>query len=504
MQIIPAIDVLNGKVVRLRQGDFARITEYGDDPLALVKAYRNSGALRVHLVDLSAAKSGRFSESLPALVRALSRETEVQAGGGIRSLKDMQMLLDAGASAVVIGTLLFREPAVVRSAVLLFGERSIIAALDVEDGKVKINGWRRSSGASLLRAVRLARECGILRILVTDICRDGMENGPNDALYAALMKQFPDMEIIASGGIRNLQDIRTLRESGVQSVVVGKALLENPSLLMSFIDARRGLLSSNVSRIERYDGLAIRVIPCLDVMRGRVVKGTCFADLRDAGDPVELAKRYAEEGADELVFLDITATSDGRKTVLDLVSKVADAVNIPFTIGGGVRSADDAHALLGAGADKVAVNSAAVGNPSLLNDIAKELGRANTVCAIDARRKGGGWTVLTRGGRDDACMDAVVWAEEAVARGAGELLVTSFDRDGTGRGFDTDLLACIKEKVFVPVIASGGGGELRSFVDAVRFGRADAVLAASVFHFDRFSVRDVKNSLRTSSFPVRL
>ena len=197
-------------------------------------------------------------------------------------------------------------------------------------------------------------------------------------------------------------------------------------------------------------GLAVRVIPCLDVTKGRVVKGTNFQDLRDAGDPVELARRYCDEGADELVFLDITATSDRRQTAAELASRVAAAVNIPFTIGGGVRNVADARTLLDAGADKVTVNSAAVADPSLLEAMARELGSANVVCAIDARRKGDGWTVLVRGGRDDTGIDAVAWAQEAVRRGAGELLVTSHDRDGTGEGFDTALLAEIKRRVPCP------------------------------------------------------
>jgi cyclase len=205
-----------------------------------------------------------------------------------------------------------------------------------------------------------------------------------------------------------------------------------------------------------------------------------------------------------LVFLDITATSDGRNTVVELASRVADAVNIPFTIGGGVRSVCDARKLLLAGADKVAVNSAAVRNPSLLDEMAKQLGRANTVCAIDARRKGDSWTVLVRGGRDDTEIDALSWAEEAVQRGAGELLVTSYDRDGTGEGFDTVLLSQIKERVSVPVIASGGAGSLATFVNAVRIGRVDAVLAASIFHFGTSTIRDVKTALRNASFPIRL
>ncbi|OIO53534.1 imidazole glycerol phosphate synthase subunit HisF [Candidatus Peregrinibacteria bacterium CG1_02_54_53] len=249
--------------------------------------------------------------------------------------------------------------------------------------------------------------------------------------------------------------------------------------------------------------LAIRIIPCLDIAGGRTVKGTKFQNLRDAGDPVELAARYCEEGADELVFLDISASKQERETVFELAAHVAEAVNIPFTIGGGIRCVEDAKRLLEAGADKVSINSAAVIKPELLSEIAEQLGRANTVCAIDARRKGNSWVVLTKGGSEETEKDAIAWAVEAAQRGAGELLVTSFDRDGTGEGFDTALLACIKERVNVPVIASGGAGRLRDFVDAAALGRADALLAASVFHFQTFSIADVKHVLRDASFPVR-
>ncbi len=502
MQVIPAIDVLNGKVVRLAQGDFERVNVYGDDPLGVAKGYKRMGASRVHLVNLSAAKSGERDDRFLVLVRALSGEMEVQVGGGIRTFRDIQRFLDAGAAAVVIGTMLFKEPETARLAVTLFGIERIIGALDADDNDVKIMGWRERSGYDFDAAVRLATDIGLQQILVTDIARDGMERGPNCKLYADLIRRFPNIRLTASGGVRDASDLRALQNTGCTSVVVGKALLENPALLPSLMNACEKQIELAIDSCR--DDLAIRVIPCLDIAGGRVVKGMSFENLRDAGDPVSLAKRYCEEGADELVFLDITATFDGRDTVVELASRVADAVNIPFTIGGGVRSVSDARKLLQAGADKVAVNSAAIRNPSLLNEMAVQLGRANTVCAIDARKKGNGWTVLVRGGRDDTGINALSWAEEATARGAGELLVTSYDRDGTGEGFDTALLFRIKEKVSVPVIASGGGGSLDTFVSAVRAGRADAVLAASVFHFGTYSIRDVKTALINASFPVRL
>jgi cyclase len=248
-----------------------------------------------------------------------------------------------------------------------------------------------------------------------------------------------------------------------------------------------------------------RVIPCLDVTDGRVVKGTNFVDLRDAGDPVELAARYDVEGADELVFLDITASSDGRETMVDVVRRTADQVFIPLTVGGGIRSVADARRMLRAGADKVSVNTAAVQNPSLVTEIAAEFGAQCVVCAIDAKRRadGTGFEVYLHGGRTPTDIDAVGWAAHAVGLGAGEILLTSMDRDGTKEGFDLELTRAVVDAVGVPVIASGGVGTLDHLVDGVRIGGADAVLAASIFHFREFSVAEAKNHLVAAGVAVR-
>lgn len=250
----------------------------------------------------------------------------------------------------------------------------------------------------------------------------------------------------------------------------------------------------------------IRVIPCLDVDRGRVVKGVNFVDLRDAGDPVELASRYDREGADELVFLDITASHEQRATIIDLVRRTAEQVFIPFTIGGGLRSEEDIRAVLAAGADKVSLNSAAVRDPSLVDRASARFGAQCIVVAIDAKRRpdGSGWEVYLNGGRLETGREAVAWAREITARGAGELLVTSMDRDGTQDGFDTDLLAAVADAVPVPVIASGGAGTLDHFAQVVREGRVDAVLAASVFHDGVYSIAQVKRAMADAGVPVRL
>jgi cyclase len=247
-----------------------------------------------------------------------------------------------------------------------------------------------------------------------------------------------------------------------------------------------------------------RVIPCLDVDRGRVVKGVEFVDIRDAGDPVELAARYDAAGADELVFLDITATSDSRETVVTLARRAADELFIPFTIGGGIRSVADAQAVLDAGADKVSVNSAALARPELISELASTFGSQCVVLAIDAKlRTPGRWEAFVAGGRTPTGRDAVAWAREGVERGAGEILLTSMDRDGTSAGYDLELTAAVADAVPVPVIASGGAGNLHHLTEALKAG-ADAVLCASILHYGRFTVTDVKRQLANDGIAVRM
>ncbi len=248
-----------------------------------------------------------------------------------------------------------------------------------------------------------------------------------------------------------------------------------------------------------------RVIPCLDVDRGRVVKGTNFTGLRDAGDPVELAERYDAEGADEIVFLDITASHERRDTLTELARRAAENVFVPFTIGGGIRSVADAQAVLDAGADKVSVNSAALARPELIGELAEVFGSQCVVLAIDAKRGAGGWDVYAEGGRRRVPgREAVAWAREGAERGAGEVLLTSMDRDGTAEGYDVELTRAVAEAVGVPVIASGGAGELRHLSEAILEGRADAVLCASIFHYGAHTVREAKEHLRAAGVPVRL
>lgn len=252
--------------------------------------------------------------------------------------------------------------------------------------------------------------------------------------------------------------------------------------------------------------LAVRVIPCLDVADGRVVKGVNFLNLRDAGDPVELAAKYAAEGADEITFLDVTATNDNRATTYDLVTRTAEQVFVPLTVGGGVRSVENVTKLLASGADKVGVNSAAIARPELIDEIAQKFGAQVLVLSLDIKRSErmpSGFVVTTHGGRQESDLDAIEWAREVGERGAGELLVNSMDADGTKDGYDLELIRLVREISSVPVIASGGAGAVEHFAPAIEAG-ADAVLAASVFHYGEMTIPDVKNALRDAGLPVRL
>jgi cyclase len=250
--------------------------------------------------------------------------------------------------------------------------------------------------------------------------------------------------------------------------------------------------------------LTKRIIPCLDIKNGRTVKGINFLDLKDAGDPIELAQKYSDEGADELVFLDISATEERRKTLVDLVRKVAATINIPFTVGGGISSVKDVELLLNNGADKIAINSSAVKNPNLINELALNFGSQCIVVAIDAKQIEGFWKVHLVGGKVPTELDLFEWAKEVEFRGAGEILFTSMDNDGTKNGFANDALERLSKTVNIPIIASGGAGSVQHFIDVFEIGKADAALAASVFHYQEIEIRDLKTVLKNNSIPIRL
>ena len=486
MELIPALDLLQGNAVRLQRGDFALVTRYGH-AAAVLDGLDLPRGTRLHIVDLEASRRGEPVEV--DAVRALAaRDLRVQVGGGVRSLDTARTWFDCGAERIVVGTAAAESPSLLAALVEQFGPERILPAVDVREGVVRVAGWERGAREPFAVILRRIETLGVPEVLVTDISRDGVMRGPSLALYRE-MRSLTGMRIIASGGVASAGDIVSLaRLPNVSGCVIGKALLD-----------RRIELSEAVARLATADAIPVRVIPCLDVRDGRVVKGVNFAALRDSGDPVACAERYEREGADEIVTLDVSATDAGRATALDTVRRIADSLFIPLTVGGGVRTVGDFRAALRAGADRVAINTAAVRNPQLIADCAREFGVQAVVVSCDAR----GRDVVVRSGLESARLDVVDWCKRAEALGAGEILLTSVDRDGTNTGFDLELLRDVTATVKISVIASGGAGKVEHFRDAVEEGGAQAVLAASLFHDMRLSIGEVKRFLAEEGIPVR-
>jgi cyclase len=446
---------------------------------------------RLHIVDLEGSRSG--TPTATAIVQRLAqRDLAVQVGGGIRSVDDARRWLECGASRVVVGTVAADSPALLEQLVTTFGAASIVPAVDVRDGVVRVAGWTRDAASSLDDVFTRVEALGVGEVLVTDISRDGALRGPSFALYRQL-RQSTRVKLIASGGVTTLSDVASLaRLRNISGCVIGKALL----------DGRLDLRAAN-ARVATAHAIPPRIIPCLDVRDGRVVKGVQFAGLRDAGDPVECAERYEAEGADELVMLDVSATDSSRGTALETVRRVADSLFIPLTVGGGVRTTEDFRALLRAGADRVAINTAALVRPELISECAAEFGVQAVVLSCDAKRVGERWLATMRSGKEVTEIDAIEWCMRAEALGTGEILLTSVDRDGTNRGFDIELLRAVTAAVRINVIASGGAGALDDFREAIESGGAQAVLAASLFHDRRLSIGDVKAFLAAEGIPIR-
>ena len=484
MQLIPSLDLLNGRVVRLTRGDFSTARVYGE-PEEVLNALDVPRGARLHVVDREASRSGRPIET--DIVRRLAqRDLIVQVGGGIRSLDDARRWLDCGAERIVVGTVAANSPALLSSLVETFGVERIVPAVDVRNGIVRVDGWERDADASLGEIFARLETLGIAEALVTDISQDGALRGPSFALYRSLSTT---VKIIASGGVSTTSDVVSLaRLPNVSGCVIGRALLE-----------RRIDLAQARARIATRNAIPERVIPCLDVRDGRVVKGVAFENIRDAGDPVACAMRYEEEGADEIVILDISATDRGTGTAIETVRRVAESLFIPLTVGGGVRTVADFRVLLQAGADRVAINSAALRRPELICECAEEFGVQAMVLSCDAKN---GFAAI-RGGRELTDVDVVEWCKRAEELGAGEILLTSIDRDGTNSGFDLELLRAVTSVLTIGVIASGGAGLVEHFRDAIECGGARAVLAASLFHDRALTVGDVKRHLATEGIPVR-
>lgn len=488
MEVIPSLDLRGGQVVRLLHGDFARVTAYGD-PESVLGSLDVPADSRLHIVDLEASRSGKPIET--EIVRRLAtRGLRIQAGGGIRSVADARSWIAAGAEKVVVGTVAADAPEILQAIIDDLGAERVIAAIDVRDGIVRVAGWERDAVASLDEVLARVGEMRISEVLITDISKDGAMRGPSFALYRSLRAK---LRVIASGGVSTVSDVVSLgRIDSVGACVIGRALLD-----------RRITLAEARARVATTNSIPERIIPCLDVRDGRVVKGVNFVDIRDAGDPVECAIRYEAEGADELVILDISATDANRSTALETVRRVSESIFIPLTVGGGVRTIEDFRALLRAGADRVAINTAAIRDPQLIADCSREFGVQAVVLSCDAKRIGEHFEAMVRSGKESSGIDAVEWCRRAEELGTGEILLTSVDRDGTNIGYDIELLRAVTSIVKIGVIASGGAGRVEDFRDAIESGGARAVLAASLFHDRRLLIGDVKQFLANEGIPVR-
>ena len=491
MFVIPAIDIIGGKCVRLVQGDFNKLTPYGDDPVAIARQFAAAGAQMLHIVDLDGARAGRPVNQPLILKMAENVGIPVQVGGGIRSYQTAEGYLENGIQRILLSTAAVEDPGLIRRLIKKFGVDRVAIAADIKHGRFATDGWTKSGGKAVRASIAMLKQLAIENVLVTDASKDGLLAGPN----FVLAKQFIDagFQTIAAGGVSTLADIEEFNKLGTYGVVVGKAVYEGA------IDLERAQAS-----VTYRNSLAKRIIPCLDVKNGRVVKGINFKNLRDAGDPVELGQKYSRSGADELVFLDIAATQEQRRTPSGLVGRIAAAIDIPFTVGGGISSLEDIRRLLLAGADKVSLGTAAATNPGLVRRAAGYFGSQCIVISVDAKRRDNGWEVYIRGGSQATGLDAISFCRRMEKLGAGELLVNSLDRDGMNTGFDLELLQTITGNVNIPVIASSGGGSPAAFLDVFKNTTVGAALGASLFHHENETPERLKVFLADNNVEVRL
>jgi len=502
------MDIREGKVIRLIQGDFSKQTTYSNDPIAILRQFIAVGALWIHVVNLDGALTGNFRENLsyPVVLDLISLSKQagikIEIGGGIRSIEIIEELINRGVDRIILGTIALDDNKLLN--ILSKQYRNKIAiALDISNRTIRTKGWQFETDLNIFVVLSKLENMGIRDFIVTDIMKDGTSTGQDANLFLELKeKKKGNSRIIASGGISSIKDVEKalLYADGV---IAGKALYDGsipPKVLGSFLD------NLHKSKLVR------RIIPCLDVKNGRVVKGVKFKNLRDSGDPVELARFYNDNGADELVFLDISATLEGRKSMLNTIGRksmlntirsVAEEIFIPLTVGGGIKTIEDMTEIIKAGAEKVSINSAAISDPNLITRGAKKFGSQCIVVAIDAKKKGESWEVYSHSGTKSTKLDVLEWVKTVVEKGAGELLVTSMDRDGTNSGYDLELTRAIAKIVSVPVIASGGAGNKKHFLDAINSG-AEAVLAASLFHFNLLKIQDLKEYLNDEDVLVRI
>lgn len=487
--ILPAIDIIDGKCVRLSQGDYSKRKTYSLDPLKVAQDFEGQGAIMLHIVDLDGAKIGTpiNLETIKKICEGTS--LSVQVGGGIRTAKDAEKLFELGVDRIILGTSATQDSALIKRLISDYGCCRIIVSVDAKNEQILVKGWLEDSGKILKDFLIELKNLGVRNIIFTDIESDGMLKGPNMESVKKVLKS--GLNVVVAGGVSSDKNLEQLAAAGPLGAIIGKALYEGQ------ID-----LAEAVAKFQ-INNLAKRVIPCMDVKDGRVVKGTSFRNLKDAGDPVELAKKYSEMGADELVFLDITATVEKRKTLCELVRKIASNINIPFTVGGGISSLEDTKALLDNGADKVSIGSAAVKKPNLIKEASRQFGAQCIVISVDAKKTKTGWEIFIEGGRKSTGIDAIEFSQNMQTLGAGELLVNSLDRDGRAKGYDLALLAAIKAAVDISVIASSGAGKKSDFLEAFQIAKVDAVLAASVFHYEKIAIADLKNYLQINNVKIR-
>ncbi len=487
MLIIPAIDIMGGKCVRLLRGDFEEKKVYNENPIFVAEKFAKQGAPMLHVIDLDGAKAGYpVNQNLIAKMRKKVK-IPLQVGGGIRQEKDARFYLDSGIERIVIGTVAASDQKFLQNLVNFYGAKSIIVAIDIENGNVVTNGWQKNTALEYRKFAKNLKKIGISEIIATDISRDGTLTSPNFEMISQLKNL--GLKVIASGGISNLRSLQILKKLNIEGAIIGKALYEGKILLCEAL---------------KNSALTKRIIPCLDVKDGRVVKGKRFLNLKDAGDPGKLGEKYSKKGADELVFLDITASKENRDTIYRMVEKVAKKVSIPFTVGGGIKSVEEMRRILKCGADKITINTAAILNPKLIKEGAKNFGSQCIVVAIDAKKVGKNYKVFIKGGSEETELDAIDWAKKVEKLGAGEILLTSMDRDGIKQGYDLKLIEKVSTSVNIPVIASGGAGTLQHLLEAFEKGKADSVLLASMLHFQEVTIAKVKKFLRKNGISIRM
>ncbi len=496
MEIIPAIDLIDGKCVRLSQGNYRRKTEYNTDPLEMAKKFEKQGASVIHVIDLDGAKQGQLCNSKIILKVARTVNIPVQTGGGIRTYKDAQMLLENGIERIILSTSAVKNPALIKKLVKNFNSDRIIVSVDARDGVVATNGWKEVSTILISNFFAELKTLGVTTVIFTDIAQDGMLSGPSFKSVSEV--QESGLSIIVAGGISSEQDVEKLRKMNVNGVIIGKAIYEGKIDLAEIV--REGFKPSST----KSSGIAKRIIACMDIDKGRVVKGTNYKNLKDAGDPVDLGTMYSDMGIDELVFLDITATTEKRKTLVELVEKISRNINIPFTVGGGIRSIDDIRTVLANGADKVAIESSAVNTPDLVAEAAQTFGSQCIVISLSPKRSGDKWEIYINGGKKNTGIDAIKFVKQMETLGAGELLINSLDRDGMKSGYDLQLLKAISEAVNIPVIASSGAGKKEHFLQAFTEGKCDAALAAGIFHSEELQIPELKQYLFSQNISLRL